>query len=253
MQRVTYYLKLNLLLVFLLSFFIVKGQEADLSKAEKSYKEERYKDAISVYKKLIDEGYHSSSMYYNLGNCYYKANDLGNARLYYEKALKYAPYNEEVNKNLNIVIRDLDSEIVELPDFFLLRWWRGFTGIFSSNVWAAISILLAIGLVFLIWAKLFSNFELSTLYGKVGYPLVVLLLLSVLASYFGKSRIEDNSNVIISKNVRVLSGPDERSELLYNLNEGEKVKLIDSIKQWYQVKLLNKEVGWIEGKQFLKI
>ncbi len=232
---------------------MAKGQDKELSEAEKSYKDRKYNEAISVYKKLMDKGYYSSSMYYNLGNCYYKINDLSNARLYYEKALKYSPYNSEINKNLNIVIRDLDSEIVELPDFFLLRWWRAFSAIFSSTIWAIISILLAIGLVFLVWAKLFSNFGSSTLLGKVSYPLVILLLLSVLASYSSKSRIEDNSNAIISKQVRVLSGPDERSELLYDLKKGEKVKLVDSIKQWYQVKLLNKEVGWIEGKQFLKI
>ncbi len=239
--------------MFLLSFFVADGQDNELSKAEKSYKEEKYNDAISSYKKLMDEGYYSSSIYYNLGNCYYKINDLGNARLYYEKALKYSPYNDGINKNLNIVIRDLDSEIVELPDFFLLRWWRGFSAIFSSTIWAIISILLAMGLVLLVWAKLFGNFDLSNLLGKVSYPLVVLLILSVLAAYSSKTRVEDNSSAIISKQVRVLSGPDERSELLYDLKKGEKVELIDSVKQWYQVKLLNKEVGWIEGKQFLKI
>ncbi len=248
-----YYLRFNLVLVFLLSFFVAKGQDSELSKAEKSYKEEKYNEAISVYLKLIDEGYYSSSMYYNLGNCYYKMSDLGNARLYYEKALKYSPYSERVNKNLNIIIRDLDSEIVELPDFFLLRWWRGFSAIFSSTIWAIISILVAIGLVFLVWVKLFGNFNSSTLLSKFLYPLVVLLILSVLAAYSSKSRVENNSNAIITKQVRVLSGPDERSELLYDLKRGEKVKLIDSIKQWYQIKLLNKEVGWIEGKQFLII
>ncbi len=248
-----YYLRFSLLLVFLLSFFVAKGQYSELSKAEKSYKEEKYNDAISIYKELIGEGYSSSSMYYNLGNCYYKTNDLFRARLYYEKALKYSPHNDQINKNLSIVIRDLDSEIVELPDFFLLRWWRGFSSIFSSSMWAIISILLAISLVFLVWAKLFSNFNSSNLLGKVSYVLVVLLILFVFAAYSSESRVENNSDVIISKQVRVLSGPDERSELLYDLKKGEKVELIDSIKQWYQVKLLNKEVGWIEGKQFLRI
>ena len=58
------------------------------NKANQLYIESRYEESILEYLVIINQGFHSSETYFNLGNCYYKLNDIPNAILYFERALK---------------------------------------------------------------------------------------------------------------------------------------------------------------------
>jgi len=73
-----------------------------LEKAEKAYDSKKYKEAITSYEKLISDGYKSYQLYFNLGNSYYRNNDLGKAIYYYELARKIEPNDEDVRINLAI-------------------------------------------------------------------------------------------------------------------------------------------------------
>ena len=52
--------------------------------ANKLYNQSEYQLSIDKYLEIVDAGYHSSELYFNLGNCYYKINHIANSILYYE-------------------------------------------------------------------------------------------------------------------------------------------------------------------------
>ena len=77
-------------------------QEQAFMQANHYYNESRYDSALVIYKSIIDEGYTSVPLLYNMGNTYFKLKDYPMAILNYEKALKTDPTNEEVKENLSI-------------------------------------------------------------------------------------------------------------------------------------------------------
>ena len=64
--------------------------------AEKAYSEKKYQKAIDAYETILKSHLKSYQLYYNLGNAYYKNNQLGKAIYNYELANKLEP-----NKSIN--------------------------------------------------------------------------------------------------------------------------------------------------------
>ena len=90
------------------------------------YQEKLYNKAIDVYQQVIHLGYEGTSLYYNLGNAYYRSGKLGLSILYYEKALKLSPGDDEVIHNIAIANAKTLDKIDTLPKFFIFQWWEGF-------------------------------------------------------------------------------------------------------------------------------
>ena len=127
-----------LLAVFVLSFSTLFAQnpvvDSLVAKGNKAFLNKDYDTAISDYQKVLDQGYESSVLYYNLGNAYYKKGIMGRAILNYEKGLKLDPTNEDLIYNLKIANAHIVDKIDKVPEFFLLRWWKAFISIFSLQL-----------------------------------------------------------------------------------------------------------------------
>ena len=66
----------------------------------KAYMEGAYDKAIEEYCAILEGGEYSLELYYNLANAYFKMENIGKAILYYNKALRIAPSQEDVLHNL---------------------------------------------------------------------------------------------------------------------------------------------------------
>ena len=80
------------------------------SKANKHYENSEYEEAISLYEEVTSRDIADKVLYYNLGNAYYRTENLGKALLYYERALKLSPRDEDIQYNIEF-IRSLKSRI----------------------------------------------------------------------------------------------------------------------------------------------
>jgi len=65
------------------------------------YRQGDYALAIENYKKVLGSGVVSGQVYYNLGNAYFKNNDLGNAMVNYLRARRYMPRDPDLKSNIS--------------------------------------------------------------------------------------------------------------------------------------------------------
>ncbi len=247
-----------LLLTFLLATssvtFAFKFEDV-LKKANDFYKNEQYKKAIETYNTIIEQGYESVGLYYNIGNCYYKLGKLGYAILYYEKALKLNPDDEDVNYNLKIAKAHTVDKIKEVPQIFLVKWWEALLAAFTLQGWAVVSsvfflfFIVALGFYYL--TKNISVKRFSFLSGSVLLPLFLLSLFLLIFKY--NREVNTKFGVVIENVVNVKQSPDEKSTDAFIVHEGLKFKIEDSLDGWVKVKLPDGKVGWMKKEFFGEI
>ena len=186
-------------------------------------------------------------MYYNLGNSYYREGQKAKAILYYERALKIDPNDEDTQHNLKVARRSLLDNLEVLPSFFLSRWWNGLRQAMGSGAWSIFGILLVWlgigGIILWIWGD-------SRKKKKLGFVLgLCLIALSLLPFSLANSRnaYEQNTGyaIVMEEAIDLRSAPDSESANILQIHEGLKVALLDRIGEWYKVKLENGEQGWL--------
>jgi len=128
-----------------------------MQEANKAYQEKDYHKAIEIYESLVNKDLESTSLYYNLGCAYFQENKLASSVLYFERAARLDPSNDDIKHNLRVVNSHLEDNIQAVPDFFLKSWFFAFTKVFSLKIWAVISILAFIILLFFIFIYLLSK------------------------------------------------------------------------------------------------
>ena len=96
---------MRILFAFFILFSNVYSQNIDekFYAANKLYNNTKYLEGIEVYENILSEGWESSNLYYNLGNAYFRQNQIGQSIWSYHKALKMDPRNLDLTHNLEIV------------------------------------------------------------------------------------------------------------------------------------------------------
>lgn len=235
-----------LLILFLLSS-LVNANDLLVS-AEKAYESKNYKKAIESYEQLLKEGYTSSHLYYNLGNAYYRNNQLGKAIYNYERAKKIDPNNADVKNNLAIAYSKTIDKIEVKENFFISAVKTNVLSTFSTSVWAWFTIGLSV-LVFVFLYLFFAG--PSTMVKRLSFFVTVVLLVVLFVVYFlGKSAVnaktENNFAVITSPQIKIYTEPSSTSSSKFNLHEGTRVKIIDMNADWILIKLENGNEGWLK-------
>ena len=100
-----------------------------------------YLSAISLFTEIINNGEHSKQLYFNLGNTYYKLNDIPNSIYYYEKALTLDPSDIDTLNNLAYTQNMLIDKIDMLPSNQLSNILITISNLFSINQWLSIGII----------------------------------------------------------------------------------------------------------------
>lgn len=226
-----------------------------LNEGNSFYQQKKYSEAIDSYQKVIDKNFESATLYYNLGNAYFKNEENGKALLWYERALKFDPSNEDIQHNIAFVNQKLEDKIDVLPELLLTRWYNTIASSMTSNQWATFSIIafiiillsiLTFLLVRIPWIKSSSIFVL--------FFSLLFFIFSILFSYRNSTISEKHPEAIILKSViNGKSTPNESGIDLFVIHEGLKVKITDQLNDWVEIKLPNGEKGWIKYSDLEKI
>ena len=238
---------LTLLLLVSVAVKATEPTSADRWEAgNKAYIEGNYDKAIEEYIAILDGGEYSMKLYYNLANAYFKTGANGKAILYYNKALRLAPSQEDIRHNLALAEAQTKDRIAVVPEFFLNRWMRTIRNSMSCTAWSVLSIVsfalvLAFGLLFLLASRL--GIRKTGFYGA----LVALLFMIATTSFAISSRndmLNHEEAVVMASAISVKSSPDRSATDLFVLHEGTKVKVLTAVDEWVEVVIADGKKGW---------
>lgn len=239
----------KILYLFLIIANTITAQNADelFSSANDLYKNGKFEQAIALYKKIESKGLHSSELYYNLGNSYYKLNKVGPSIYYLEKALKVNPLNEDAANNLIFAKRLSLDKIEEIPKTVLQKFNSTFLQQLSYNQWAIVVVVFSIfgSLLFLLFyfADVPSRKRFYFVTSSVSFLLFIVSLLITFNQYsIAKNKKEA---IVFVEESEVRNAPTFNSEDVFILHEGTKVLVLDAIDNWKKIKLADGKIGWM--------
>ena len=249
-------MKYLITLIYLAIATIGWGQDQDnFDKATTLYQKGDYTQAAAVYSSILKSGKESSALYYNLGNTYYKLNNVPESIYYYEKALQLDPENVDAKNNLIFANQMKVDAITPLPKTWVRQLSDGIVGLFSAHTWAVLSI---IGVFAFVLSFLLYYFVERTALKRTFFSLMLAFLFFAIGSYtlahFCHKQVSQTQYAILfDKTVRVFSDANAYSSEVMQLHEGTKVEIIEDAKDWVKIRLVNGKTGWTKVNSLRKL
>lgn len=255
-----------LMAITLLSTFDLSAGTLSMSEqADSAYNADNYQEATDLYLHIIQTEGASSTLYYNLGNCYYRSGEMGKAILAYERSLRLDPTYDDAKNNLDFV----NARIADRPGergTFIGNAIDSASNMTHSNVWAW----LAFGAFVLtlggILAYIFSSVIIVRKIGFFGgFVTLIATGIFIFLSYRSAAIAVAEDAAIITVPSTILSTsprvPKDRNQEAMLLHEGTKVKILDSVRSttdsvnalWYDVEVDNNHRAWINASAVEKI
>jgi tetratricopeptide (TPR) repeat protein len=226
---------------------IASSQEDNLSLGNQAYSEGEYEKALGYYE-TIDSELGSFEYFYNLGNIHYKLGNFPWAILNYERAKKIAPLEDDLQHNLQMARQKIPDRIEELPSLSVEDFWTNLlaTGNLSFWAWTCL-VALFLGFGLLIYQLFASSSPLRRSLILAGSGFIVASIIFLLISASTYKRVQSNTMAILMKeNVDLKGAPTDKGVIILMLHEGTKVWILQEQKEWFEIRIGNGSVGWIE-------
>ena len=242
-----------LLAVITLAVHILPLSSAAATKAEadSAYVHEHYQQAARMYEELLKQGV-SAELYYNLGNSYYRMDDIPQAIINYERAALLSPGDRDIKFNLQMARSKTIDKVVPESEMFFVTWYRALVNFTSVDGWAWTAVFSLVAAIVLALLYLFAGPVVLRKIGFFGaFIFVVLFAVSNLFAWQQKGHLVHRSGaVIIRSAVNVKSTPAKNGTDLFILHEGTKVTITDnSMRDWKEIRVADGKQGWLETKQ----
>ena len=232
--------------------------------ADSAYNKENYAEAIRLYKESLNENGRNSDVYYNLGNAWYRAGNVAQAVLAYERALRLDPSNMDARANLDF----LNSRLEDKPEnnnSILSRAHQAVVTFMSADAWAWTTFIVFVLLCTAVALYIFSS---NVMVRKAGFfsgiVLAFLTVYFIIVSSGASSRINDHNEAIVTAPSTLLNSvprQPKQTEKVVPLHEGTKVEIIDSVStpddpmspRWYNVRINGSNAAWLRGTDVERI
>jgi tetratricopeptide (TPR) repeat protein len=222
---------------------------APVAEANRLYEDGRFTEAAAQYQALVDGGAVDGTVYYNLGNAYFKAGDLGHAILNYRRAQRLIPRDPDVDANLQLaraLTKDrLEAEGGGTPVSFvrrvLVEWVTlDEASALALGLWVVLCVLV-VGAV--LWRR-----------GRTGLRhgiLVVSTLLALSILSVGVQLYEERGQkpaVVVVQSVEAHSGPGTDYLTEFSLHAGAEVRVLEERGGWARIGLPGDLQGWVPNE-----
>ena len=241
--------------VLLLLLFPLGAGAVTKSEADSAYVRGQYQQAIADYEALLKQG-GSAELYYNLGNAYYRTENVTKAVLNYERALLLSPGDRDIRFNLQIARSKTIDKIVPESEMFFITWYHALVNLMSVDAWARVALIsLALVIVLLLVYLFASRIWLRKVGFFCGLVLLVLFVLSNIFAWQQKQNLLFRKGAIIMEpSVTVKSTPAKNGTDLFILHEGTKVSITDSsMRGWLEIRIADGKEGWVERNKLEEI
>lgn len=223
--------------------------------ADQAYSRGNYQSAIQQYEQLLKHGV-SAELYYNLGNAYFRTDNITQAIIAYERAHLLSPGNDDINFNLQFARSKTIDKITPESEMFFVTWYRSIVNFTSVDNWAYAGLASIILALILILLYLFAP-QLTL--RKIGFygaaALIVVFLMCNLFAYQQRRSLQNrNGAIVIAPTVNVKSTPSSGGTDAFVIHEGTRVNITDrSMKQWRAIRLADGREGWISAEKIEEI
>ena len=238
------------ILISLFSNIFSKDFDQNFNEANNYYNDSKYIESIKIYESILDEGWESSNLYFNLVNSYFRQNQIGQSVWAYSKALKMDPRNNDLIKNISIAKARVKDRIILPDEFYFVKIYGKFKSRYILKEWMLIGgfILLFTVVFFLISEfQILNNWKIVRVV-KILMLLTVMIHLVTLDKFFDDN--DDELGIIIDNQVKAYSGPFYGdNSVLFNINEGTEVTIKQNQKNWTEIILLDGKRGWITSNR----
>ena len=215
-----------------------------------------YTGAITAYEEAMATQGEAADLYYNLGNAYYKNDEIAKAILNYERALLLAPGDEDINFNLTLAQSKIVDKVSEPYRIFFTVWIENVINLFTMDTWAIVAIVAFVLLLAALLLFLFSN---KMGLRKSGFivallSLVITIFANVAALHHYDRLTNRTAAIVMQPSVTAKSTPDNSGTDLFVIHEGRKVNITDdTMKGWKEIELEDGTIGWLPADAIEKI
>ena len=244
-----------IMLLAMMLGFTLEASAITKQNADTEYQKGNYQQAIRDYEEILKTRA-SAAIYYNLGNAYFRTDNITKAVLNYERAHLYAPGDEDINFNLQFARSKTIDKITPASEMFFVTWYRMLVNYTSVDNWAKIGIFSIIMALILVLVYLFGS---QLFMRKIGFFgglfFLISFLISNLFAYQQKQVLINRTGAIIMEpSVNIKKTPAKQSADLFVLHEGTRVDITDkTINGWRGIRVADGREGWIETKHIEEI
>lgn len=215
------------------------SDEGGFPAANQAYGEGRFQEAAEGYEGLVQSGKSNATLFYDLGNAYYRLGNFGKAILNYERALALEPRHPEAQANLRLAsdeARALELRSERIERYAAVGTVKQFTIASAFSFWTALFIAVHL------W--------LSRRRSASRIALIALSLVVCGASIFGIHTLEDGTHgnalaVITAKQVEARLATADNAKSVLLLPAGSEIKILSERGDWVYAALPNDQRGWI--------
>ena len=243
----------KLFCIFIILFlpFLIFSEETsdkkDLGGTSSYYVEKQFDLALNGYLKLLEQGHDNFEINYNIGCCYFKLNEFGKARFYFERALFYKPFDRDLFHNLNVIYhRVLKNPLIGEQ---VIMTKRIMFFIPKNIIVLVLLFLLLCSIIFFV--LLYLIVEKRRLFLIFFTICVVFLLLFTVIFFIQCNNYYQKVFVVASNTANVYPGPDEYETALLTLTEGISGYIIEEIDNYARIKLKDNSTGWIKKDKII--
>lgn len=222
---------------------------------DEAYDRKEYDKAIGIYEAVIEESGATSGLYYNLGNAYFRSNEIGKAILNYERALRIDPTDEDIKTNLEFAQTQIKDEVLEQHEIFFVAWFYALIGLLGVNTWAIIAVaafmMLLVGITLFLLVRNKGARAAGLAMATVGLFVSVFANIAALLTY--NTVTDDTQAIVMKEEVTMMSAPGSSTALM-KIHEGRKVTVTDdSIEDWKEIELEDGTIGWVKKSDIERI
>ena len=206
-----------------------------------------YEGALQFFLSAEETRKTSGELLYNIGNAYFRLNNLGKAILYYERALRLTPTDDLLVHSHRIARRKTMNRFNQIPRPIWSRYWATAVARLGPG-W-----MFFVGLCFYFTAVVFLGFRIWTNarndWLRRGLALCLLAALPLLAAAFKASQDRTSNITAVVQNTRVdlRDNPSGAGVVEATVYEGLRVVIVDRSEDWIEVRLPDGTTGWAEA------
>lgn len=243
------------LLLVMLLFVSIASLAVTKQQADAQYAKGNYQAAIKSYNEILKKGV-SAEIYYNLGNAYFRTDNITQAVIAYERAYKLSPGDRDIRFNLQFARSKTIDKITPKSEMFFVTWYKSLVNSTDSDTWAKASVISFLLALIMLSCYLFGS---NVLVIRGGFYVAMLCILVFICTAFlsWQQKLESDNHdgaVITAPTVTVKNTPSASSANSMILHEGTRVDIIDrSISGWLGIRVADGREGWLHNNEIEEI